>query len=170
MNKLWILIGSLFLCTGYDLWGQQVSNPIFEAKIRSTIDFTIPIISCNLLQDRLQEQEVFLLDAREEQEYNVSHIDQAIHVGYDHFDLQKLRTIPKHAILIVYCSIGYRSEKIGERIKAMGYTKVYNLYGGIFEWVNTGQEVVDKTGQSTKYIHTYNQEWSKYVYTGKKVY
>lgn len=171
MHKLWILMGSLFFLAGQNMFAQKASNPIFEAKIQSTIDFTVPTIGCDLLDKRLQmQQPVYILDAREKAEYNTSHIDKAIHIGYDYFNKNKLRTIPKDAVVVIYCSIGYRSEKIGERMKEMGYTKVYNLYGGIFEWKNTGRQVVDKAGQPTEKIHTYNQEWSEYVYKGKKVY
>ena len=40
--------------------------------------------------------------------------------------------------IIVYCSIGVRSEDIGEKLKELGYTKILNLYGGIFDWKNKG--------------------------------
>ena len=42
----------------------------------------------------------------------------------------------KSDTIVLYCSIGYRSEKIGEKLVEMGYGHVFNLYGGIFEWVN----------------------------------
>ena len=43
----------------------------------------------------------------------------------------------------MYCSIGKRSEKVTQKLKKAGYNNVSNLYGGIFEWVNQGNEVVD---------------------------
>lgn len=70
--------------------------------------------------------------------------------------------MPKDKKIVVYCSIGYRSEKIAERIQAMGY-EVSNLYGSIFEWVNQGNQIVDNTGKETKELHTYNRKWSKWV-------
>jgi len=49
----------------------------------------------------------------------------------------------------------------------MGYKNVYNLYGSIFEWVNDGNEVVDKNNKPTDEVHTYNKKWSKWVEEGK---
>tara|TARA_B100000768_G_C11171243_1_gene328804 strand:+ start:178 stop:360 length:183 start_codon:yes stop_codon:yes gene_type:complete len=49
--------------------------------------------------------------------------------------------INKSDIIIVYCTIGYRSEKISEELKLKGYKYVYNLYGGIIQWVNKGNKV-----------------------------
>ena len=64
---------------------------------------------------------------------------------------------------MLYCSIGYRSEKVGEKLQRLGYTKVYNLYGSIFESVNVGNEVVDQNGKKVKKVHTYNKDWSQWV-------
>ena len=65
--------------------------------------------------------------------------------------------------IILYCSIGYRSEKIGEQLKERGFTEVYNLYGSIFEWVNQDKPIVDESGEETKKIYTYSWMWSKWM-------
>jgi len=113
-----------------------------------------------------------LVDARETKEFNVSHIKEAIHVGYDHFDNKKVTAIlkDKNATIIVYCSIGVRSEKIGEKLLKLGYKNVFNLYGGIFEWKHQGGKVVNNQNIETDEIHTFNKEWSVYLTKGKKVY
>ena len=73
-----------------------------------------------------------LLDTREREEYNVSHLKNAIYTGYNHFNLDSVeKHIPnKNNPIVVYCSLGVRSEKIGIKLKAAGYTNVKNLYGG----------------------------------------
>ncbi|MEQ6119009.1 rhodanese-like domain-containing protein [Reichenbachiella sp. MALMAid0571] len=81
-------------------------------------------------------QDIIWLDAREKKEYDVSKIKNAVWVGYDDFDLKRVTNIEKDQKLIVYCSIGYRSEKVVEKLKSAGYKNVKNLYGGIFSWVN----------------------------------
>lgn len=121
----------------------------------------------------LQAKDNFiLLDARESKEFNVSHIKGSIHVGYDHFDSKKVTALlkDKNATIIVYCSIGVRSEKIGERLLKLGYKNVFNLYGGIFEWKHQGGKVVNNQNKETDEIHTFNKEWSVYLTKGKKVY
>jgi rhodanese-related sulfurtransferase len=103
------------------------------------------------------------LDAREIEEYNISHIPQARYIGYNSFDIKSIKDIPKNKQIIVYCSIGYRSEKIGEKLMKAGYLHVYNLYGSIFEWANRSLPLLDKSGKRTNLVHTYNKQWSKFV-------
>lgn len=113
-----------------------------------------------------------LLDARELKEYKVSHLKNAIHVGYDHFNLKKTtkKLKNKNATIIVYCSVGIRSENIAEKLQKAGYKNVYNLFGGIFEWKNKENIVVDSKNQPTENVHTFNKEWSKWLIKGIKVY
>ena len=78
--------------------------------------------------------------------------------------------IPKNKEIIVYCSVGYRSERIGEKLLDMGYTKVYNLHGGIFDWKNQSQIVVNDLNLPTDSVHTYSKAWSIWLHKGIKVY
>lgn len=109
------------------------------------------------------------LDARESKEFEISHIRDARWVGYDTFDWERLEGIPKDRPIVVYCSVGYRSEKITRRLQKRGYSQVYNLYGGIFEWVNRGKPIVDDQG-STQNVHAYDAFWGRWLERGIKVY
>lgn len=113
-----------------------------------------------------------LLDARELKEYNVSHIKNAIHVGYDNFNLKETtsKLADKNATIVVYCSVGIRSEDIAEKLQKAGYKNIFNLFGGIFEWKNKENIVVDSLNKSTKNVHTFDKEWSKWLKKGIKVY
>lgn len=109
------------------------------------------------------QNEVVIFDTRSREEYEVSRIPKARFLGYREFHPKKLDNIPKDSTIVLYCSIGYRSEKIGERLKRLGYKKVYNLYGSIFEWANRGYPVVAPDGKTTDELHTYNKDWSQWV-------
>jgi len=136
-------------------------NPQFDQLVDGYLDYSIPVIS---VADAYESKDKYIfLDARELDEYNTSHIEQATHIGYNNFEVNSLKMIPKHAQIIIYCSIGYRSEKIGEVLKNNGFENVYNLYGSIFEWVNQHHPVYDFNGNSTFQLHTYNKKWSKWV-------
>ena len=52
----------------------------------------------------------------------------------------------------------------------MGYTKVYNLDGGIFDWKNQSQIVVNHLNLPTDSIHAYSKVWSIWLHKGIKVY
>ncbi|MHA7056390.1 rhodanese-like domain-containing protein [Aquimarina sp. M1] len=129
----------------------------------------IPYISAKELN--AIQNEAVLLDAREILEYQTSHIDRAIFVGYNHFntDMMSSMKIPKESKIVVYCSLGIRSEDVAEKLKEAGYYNIYNLYGGIFEWKNEGYKVVDSKGRETDNIHTFSRQWGKWLHKGKKV-
>lgn len=110
-----------------------------------------------------------LLDTREREEYEVSHLLHAKWVGYETFDLAALDSLPKDIPIVVYCSIGARSQEIGKRLKDAGFREVYNLYGGIFHWVNEGLSVFNEQGPTRK-VHAYSRSWGVWVDHAEKVY
>ena len=131
---------------------------------------SIPYIYSDELQ-KVQSDYVFL-DSREEKEYQTSHIKNAMQVGYDFFNLSKiLEQVPdKNTKIVVYCSLGIRSESIGDRLKLAGYNQVSNLYGGIFEWKNHNYPVYNLNDKKTDSIHVFSKEWSIWSKKGIKVY
>ena len=142
------------------------NNPDFDKKVRKLLDLTVTPITPEELKGM---EEVLLLDIREKEEYDVSHIEGAEYMGFKDYDEALLKDIPKETSIVVYCSIGYRSEKIGKKLQKLGYTKVYNLYGSIFEWVNQGNKVVNNNNETTKEVHTYHKNWSKWVDEGQAI-
>lgn len=130
----------------------------------------IPYISVEELA--MPKSQALILDAREFNEYQVSHIKNAIFVGFNSFNLQQttLELNNKHQPIVVYCSLGIRSEDIAKKLKKAGYTKVYNLYGGIFEWKNKGFSVYNSSETKTEKIHAFSPEWSKWLTSGQKIY
>jgi len=145
----------------------QVQNPAFDALLRTLLSHDVPEISVN--EAKNTNSQTIWLDAREQREYELSHIKGALHIGYEAPDLSLLRQLPKDARIIVYCSVGYRSEKIAKRCQAAGFKQVYNLYGGIFEWVNQGNTVVNADGP-TEQVHTYDKKWSVWLDRGIRVF
>jgi rhodanese-related sulfurtransferase len=131
----------------------------------------VPYMSVETLA--LPKTKAILLDAREEKEFKVSHLENAISVGYDNFKIEEtLQKLPKDKAtkIVVYCSLGIRSETIAYKLIQEGYTNVYNLYGGIFEWKNADFQVIDTLGKSTEKVHAFNKSWGKWLKKGEKVY
>jgi rhodanese-related sulfurtransferase len=138
-----------------------IVNPDFKKTVDSYLKFSVPTTTVSILSS-LDRPHV-ILDAREREEYDVSHIPNALYFGYKKPQYDILDDVDKDEILIIYCSIGYRSEKLGEKLKKKGYKNVLNLYGSIFEWANEGYPLVDSNNQPTDRIHGYNKKWSKWV-------
>ncbi|MFK7776156.1 MAG: rhodanese-like domain-containing protein [Saprospiraceae bacterium] len=161
----WFLVLTAISCAQAPGERPKVNNEEFDKKISKTINFTIPVMGVEELKE--MQEDVVLLDARPQNEYEVSHIKGAKRIGFKNIDEAALAGIDKDEQIVVYCSIGYRSEKVGEKLKKMGFKNVYNLYGSIFEWVNQGNAVVDGNEEATEKVHTYNKRWSKWVEDGK---
>ncbi len=159
MFRVFILILALIPLLG------SAQNPKgFDEMCKGYIEETIPLVSSEQLsQDINDKNGVVVLDAREETEFRVSHIKGALNVGYDRLNLRVVKRLPKDAKIVIYCSIGYRSEKVGEKLKKAGYTNVYNLYGGIFDWSNNGYPLENMGGSPTRKVHGYDQEWGKWI-------
>jgi len=130
---------------------------------------SVPYIQVSEL---VKDDAFMLLDTRESEEYKVSHLKNALWVGYDQFDINKFSTNypDKNASYVVYCSIGVRSEDIGEHLLEAGYKNVQNLYGGIFEWKNKGFPVVDSKEDQTEKVHAYSKYWGRLLTNAEKVY
>ena len=163
MKKLLIL----FLVVSSTTFGQKKLDKLLQKWNKRNV----PYMSVETLA--LPKTDAILLDAREEKEYKVSHLEDAILVGYDHFKIKEtLEKLPedKNVKIVVYCSLGIRYETVAYKLIQEGYTNVYNLYGGIFEWKNADFQVIDTLGNTTEKVHTFNKNWGKWLKKGEKVY
>lgn len=165
MIRWYVFLYSLLLahlgCTQVPVDRPVVESPKFDKRLTQLLSFTVPTMGVQELKEK--QNQVLLLDAREQEEYDVSHIPGAEFVGYKNFSADQLRGVPKDTTIVLYCSVGFRSEKIGEQLQKLGYTNVHNLYGSIFEWANQDHPLQDKDGVVTSKVHTYNKAWSKWV-------
>lgn len=159
------LLFFLLLCSS-----QLFAQKSIDKLLSKYNDNSVPYISPQELA--MPKTKAILLDSRELKEYNTSHLKNAIHVGYNHFKIDKIKEIipNKNTEIVVYCSVGIRSESIGDSLKKAGYKNVRNLYGGIFEWKSNDFPVFNAVEKETDSIHTFNKVWSKWLKKGIKVY
>jgi rhodanese-related sulfurtransferase len=145
----------------------QVENKAFNLTLQALLAHSVNEIT---VAELAKVKKVTLLDARAPAEYAVSHLENALLVGYDDFNIENVKDLDKKTPIVVYCSVGYRSEKVAEKLKQAGFTNVSNLYGGIFEWINQGHKVVDSNEKETNNVHAYNKTWGIWLSKGNKVY
>lgn len=147
---------------------RKVESGAYNLMLKALLKEDVPEFSANEAH-KLQENYQFI-DSREKEEFQVSHIKDAVWVGYDDYDVKRLKGIKKTQPIIVYCSVGARSEKIARKLIAEGYTDVRNLYGGIFEWMNNEFSVFSTQGKKTLRVHAYSRTWGIWLNKGEKVY
>jgi rhodanese-related sulfurtransferase len=162
------LLFILFLYFSFSASAQETLGFLLSANNKETIPY---IFVAELRKLQLNDA-ALILDAREKNEFDVSHIASAKFVGYDRFSSEKFseEIKNKETPIIVYCSLGIRSEDVGEKLKKAGFTNIKNLYGGIFEWRNNEYPVIDSDGKETEMIHVFSPIWGVWLTNGKKVY
>ena len=108
MKKIAVILMCIFI-----LCGCQSKKDISEDNIRQ-------------LETIISENNYIIVDVRSEEEYEVSHVKDAINIEYtlidDSIELDKEKDI------LVYCASGRRSDIAATKLSSMGY-KVYDLGG-----------------------------------------
>jgi rhodanese-related sulfurtransferase len=102
-----------------------------------------------------------LVDARTEEEYAVSHLKTAIPIDFTRTDTLNF---PIDTPIVVYCSVGYRSAIVAQKLQKAGFSQVFNLSGGIFEWANEQRpmfQLISEKLHFTTFVHPYNATWGK---------
>ncbi|MGJ8683351.1 MAG: rhodanese-like domain-containing protein [Nonlabens sp.] len=160
MKKLILFIS--FLSVSMSIQAQEINELLHQWNRMSVSYITVQTL-------KMEYDKYIILDTRKKPEYDVSHLPGAIWAG-EKLDLKLLKDISKEKPIVVYCSVGIRSEDYGEELLKTGYEKVFNLYGSIFSWKDAGYEVVDIDGNKTNQVHVFSAAWAKYLKTGEKVF
>ena len=80
-----------------------------------------------------------IIDVRTSEEYNSQHIDKAQNINWNGNDFEnKAAALDKKQPVFVYCMVGGRSKKASDKLVEMGFSKVYDLQGGIMKWNAAG--------------------------------
>ena len=114
------------------------------------------IFSCSLINsesinqmnsDELIEfielNDAILVDVRTEDEYNSGYIENSLNIDYFSNDFSvNADKLDKSTPIILYCRSGKRSSMSANKISKLGFKEIYNLEGGILEWIEEGNAVV----------------------------
>ncbi len=76
-----------------------------------------------------------LIDVREDNEWQMGHATDAIHLGRGIIERDIVGQIPnKEKEIILYCGGGYRSALAADMLQKMGYKNVFSMAGGWKAW------------------------------------
>lgn len=80
-----------------------------------------------------------LIDVRTPEEYNGGYIDNAKNINWNSDDfVTNVGKLDKSKPVFVYCKSGRRSLEAANKLSELGFEKIYNLEGGILEWIASG--------------------------------
>ena len=137
-----------------ELWQRTLS------EIRETFP-AVPQMTTQQLATTLERGEpVLLLDARTAAEFRTSHLAGATRAATVGSALNAIKAARQQPIVVVYCSVGYRSSRLVSRLQARGLENVFNLEGSLFRWANEGRPLV-RGSETVRTVHPYDDEWGE---------
>ncbi len=159
--KPWQILFFVSLCTGF----ARADDSAFADMKRTVRERfpDVPQLSTADLQKWLRDpkrQKPLLLDVRTEAEFDVSHLPDASRVDPSSKASDVLPFLPPGRPIVTYCSVGYRSSAMAEKLKKAGVPNVANLEGSIFQWANENRPVVAH-GKPAEKVHPYNAKFGK---------
>lgn len=91
----------------------------------------------------IQKEGTQLVDVRTLNEYNKGHIRDAVLIDFFENNFKEISTkkLDKKKPVYLYCRSGGRSARAAKIYKDAGFTKVYNLLGGINAWYAKGLKI-----------------------------
>lgn len=99
-----------------------------------------------------------LIDVRTREEYEVSHLPEAVWAETPSEIAAALRTASDQQAVVLYCSVGVRSSKAAAKLVRSGRANVFNLQGSIFRWANEGRPLI-ANDRAVHVVHPYNERW-----------
>ena len=100
----------------------------------------VKLVTAEEMQSILQLEDVQLIDVRSQKEYEEIHIANSQNIDFTSptFD-DDISKLDKQKPVILYCKGGGRSAKCAKKLKDAGFTKIYDLDGGLSKWQHSGE-------------------------------
>jgi rhodanese-related sulfurtransferase len=97
----------------------------------------------NMINDTISYPNLIILDVRNEGEYDSGHLNNSILIPLGEL-VNQLDEIVQYnnTEIIVHCLSGTRSASASEILASNGFSKIYNMLGGISAWTDAGYPTV----------------------------
>lgn len=106
----------------------------------------INIISAEEADQLLDTSDIQVIDVRTEKAFLEKHLANAVNIPLESDNLEELISkISKDKPVLLYCNRGGMSAQCAQILKDKGFTKIYDLDGGLSKWEASGRTVVVKT-------------------------
>jgi|TARA_R100000935_G_C2761126_1_gene133671 rhodanese-related sulfurtransferase len=97
---------------------------------------TIKILNPSDFKVAIKSKDVQLVDVRTADEFKAGAIESALNIDFfqqENFT-EEFEKLDKEQPVYLYCRSGSRSQQAAGKLKAMGFTKIYDLQGGYMGW------------------------------------
>ena len=133
-------------------WNPDILNILALSAISKSEENSTDV-EANDIENLLKNKE-FLLDVREEYEYQDGHIKGAVNLPLREI-LGKKDSLPKDKDIYVYCRSGHRSADAVNFLKSLGFEKVHNVEGGFID-ISFNEYHKDKGNLENSIVTNYN--------------
>jgi len=118
MNKYFFLLFSLFVFS-------QENTQVYE------------VLSYDDFKNQISNDNVLLFDVRTMDEFNSGHLKGSINIDFYEEKLfdKFFKKVNKSKPIYIYCRSGNRSKKSSEKLKKLGFVKIFDLEGGYKNWI-----------------------------------
>lgn len=102
-----------------------------------------------MIKNHTEYPNLIILDVREQYEYDENHLYNATLIPHGEIDSRISELEPyKNTEIIVYCRTGLRSALASQNlVNNHNFTKIYNMLGGIIDWIDAGYPVWSKDNE-----------------------
>ncbi|MCP4427684.1 MAG: rhodanese-like domain-containing protein [Chloroflexi bacterium] len=111
-----------------------VAEPLAAAEESLTLGPSINVKTVNAIKDR---DDVFLIDVREQWEYDEKHIPDITLIPLGDIPA-RIKELPADKEIIITCRSGNRSGQATAFLRDQGLENVHNMEGGIVAWEAAG--------------------------------
>ncbi|WP_339126565.1 sulfurtransferase [Fusobacterium nucleatum] len=133
-------------------WNLDILN-ILALNVMAKSEEISTDIEAKDIENLLKNKE-FLLDVREDYEYQNGHIKGAVNLPLREILSQK-DTLPKDRDIYVYCRSAHRSADAVNFLKSLGFDKVHNIEGGFID-ISFNEYHKDKGNLENSIVTNYN--------------
>ena len=118
MNKYFFLLFSLLVFS-------QENTQVYE------------VLSYDDFKNQINNDNVLLFDIRTMDELNSGHLKGSINIDFYEEKLfdKFFKKVNKSKPIYIYCRSGNRSKKSSEKLKKLGFVKIFDLEGGYKNWI-----------------------------------
>ena len=133
-------------------WNPDILNILALSAISKSEENSTDVEASDI--GKLVKNKEFLLDVREEYEYQDGHIKGAVNLPLREI-LGKKDSLPKDKDIYVYCRSGHRSADAVNFLKSLGFEKVHNVEGGFID-ISFNEYHKDKGNLENSIVTNYN--------------
>lgn len=132
--KIFIFVVLIFLPLNFQ-------KSLVTVKAQSYTDISVHEAYA-MINDSTLYPNLIVIDVRDQSEYTVNHICDAILIPLSEIESRITELEPYNDTeIIVYCLSGGRSSSASQILVNNGFTKIYNMRGGISEWISADYEI-----------------------------